>query len=528
MASDVTPSTVLVVDDDPSCRRLLSKLLGRAGFEVIEAVDGIDGYARVLSEKCSLVVTDNQMPQLTGIEMVRKLRASRLPHYPYIILATGVCDVAAGLDAGADDFIGKPIVVDELLPRLRAGQRTVALHESLRARNLELQSANDQLASLATTDGLTGLLNRRAFFERLEQEWQRSMRYDTPLAALMIDVDCFKRINDTFGHPAGDAVLRQVARLLQADLRSVDLVGRYGGEEFCVVLPETNAQGAALVAERIRQQCEQLELADVHADLHFTLSIGVCSRQLQTLSGEALVEHADQALLFAKRTGRNRVVRYDEIVAGSEPPNEHDTLADPTRGLHTALIPYQVVNTLLAALRFRDPQTVEHTQRVARLCGEFSRVLAVSPDDRVVLEIAALVHDVGKLATPDEILNKHGVLSDDEFAVAQRHREISVSILSSCFSEQRLVDIVRFSDRWYDGSHGEPAGERLPLGARVLAIVSLFDDLLAGRAWWQPHTPDEALAELVRGSGTQFDPMLVARFVELVRGGSAAALYASS
>ncbi len=518
MASRPT-ERVLIVDDDPAIRRLLKKLLARVGYETLEAADGEEAFQELMEHRPAIVLTDWYMPRVDGVELIRRIRGANLPWYPYILLITASEDQQQGLDSGADDFISKPIRPQQVLPRVRAGQRVVTLQESLREKNLQLNESIDRLAKLAVADSMTGLLNRRAFREAAQREWRRTERYKLPLSCLMLDIDRFKRINDTYGHAAGDTVICRLAETLTQRFRDTDILCRYGGEEFCLLLTNTAIDDAVHMADRLRQLVAEIELPEISPNFSFTVSCGVAARSFNTLSVEALIDHADQALLVAKRTGRNRVVRHEEIeislsLLGNNASQMPET--DSSRTDSAALIPYHIVNTLLTVLHHRDPSTVEHSQRVARLCTRLGHFLELDPAERLTLEIAALLHDVGKLALPDEILNKTGQLTEEEFAIAQRHREVTVDILGSCFSNQRLIDIVRHSGQAYDGSRGEPAGENIPRGSRMLAITSLFDDIRHGRAWWEPHSTNDALNILRQQAGTSLDAYLVSRFADMI------------
>lgn len=514
------PDRVLIIDDDPAIRRLLCKLLSRAGYECLEASDGEQGYYRVLEDEPSIVLTDWEMPHLDGVALIERIRATELPWYPYILVVSASDDQAQGLDSGADDFITKPIRPEQVLPRVRAGQRIVTLQDSLRKKNVQLNESIERLAALAVADPMTGLMNRRAFRDAAAREWGRAERYDLPLTCVMIDIDHFKRVNDTFGHATGDAVICRLSDILREQLRDTDIICRYGGEEFCLLLTNTPTEHGTQIAKRLRETVADVEAPEIDDDLNFTVSCGVAARSFNTLSVEALIDHADQALLVAKRTGRDRVVRHDDIEL-SLSLLSHDVgeaeLVENERSESAALIPYHIVNTLLTVLNHRDPSTVLHSQRVARLCTEMGHYLALEPADRLTLEIAALLHDVGKLALPDEILTKTGRLTREEFAISQRHRDVSVDVLDSCFSNRQLIDIVRYSGNAFDGSTGTPAGAEIPLGSRILSIASLYDDVCHGRGWWQEHAPEDALAILAERSATQLDPQLVDSFTAMIR-----------
>ena len=302
----MTKMRLLVVDDDALLRRSLHLQLTRAGYEVHAAEDGLIAWDMIQREGFRFVITDWNMPGLSGPDLVRRIRDTLADSYTYIMLLTAhseKLDVVAGLQAGADDYLTKPFNMDELRARVGIGARILELEARLQA---SLASA----AELAVRDGLTGLFNRRAFDARLADEVQRAVRYQRPLSLLMIDIDHFKPYNDQHGHPQGDALLRELSGLFLSCVRSTDFVARYGGEEFAVLLPETNPPNALAVAQAI------LERVSAHPFLHreaqpggaLTVSIGIAAPDSELPEADRLLLAADRALYQAKGAGRNRVV----------------------------------------------------------------------------------------------------------------------------------------------------------------------------------------------------------------------------
>jgi two-component system cell cycle response regulator len=297
---------ILIADDDPlTCRMLESKLRER-GYPTTVAMDGNEAWHALQSADAPrIAILDWMMPGASGVEICRRLRSANAPRYTYVLLATARTapgDLIAGFEAGADDYITKPVRFWELLARLRTGVRVIELEQRLLGVQAELEVR-------ATRDVLTGAWNRRAICEMLERELNRAQRQRVELSIALIDIDHFKSINDRFGHAGGDAVLCEVANRLQAALRPYDAVGRYGGEEFLVIEPSCTLEHAGRVAERLRHSLSDKPIQVGEIAIEVTACIGVATlAPAQPVSGDELIRIADAALYEAKRSGRNRVV----------------------------------------------------------------------------------------------------------------------------------------------------------------------------------------------------------------------------
>ena len=334
MVSEERPTpdaySILVVDDQEDNVELLRARLSARGYTVRTATDGQQALDSVRESPPDLILLDVMMPRMSGIEVVRRIKNDKDLPFIAVIMQTALDSTESrveGLDAGADDYITKPINFAELEARVRSMLRIKRLQEDLESRERELEDMNDRLRRVSQTDGLTGLDNRRYLEERLHEMFEHSLRLHEPLSVVMCDIDHFKSVNDTYGHLAGDAILRQFADLIKEQAREIDRVGRYGGEEFLIILPGTVLDAAVTFAERVRERIEAHEFAYEDERIKRTVSCGVAAWPHPLISSrDQLIRSADDALYVAKERGRNRVVRFDseEFNAHAKPAERAD------------------------------------------------------------------------------------------------------------------------------------------------------------------------------------------------------------
>lgn len=404
-------------------------------------------------------------------------------------------------------------------------QSTYEEQEILILQQNELLAEVDRLyreqAKAAITDAITGLPNHRAVMNRLDEELARCTRAHDGIsetcAILFVDLDHFKSINDTWGHRAGDAILRKVASRLRTTLRLEDFVGRYGGEEFAIVLVNTDVALASQIAERLRvaiasEPCIwQGDDGTTNVEIAITTSIGVSIYGLHGTTREALIEQADQAMYYAKRGGRNRV-----CIADVDETAEKDVTPVPNV-INVAEV--GTVQALTAAASARDEGTHEHAHRMVMLADATARQLALSDDEIHLVRLGALLHDIGKIGIPDAILHKPGPLTSDEWAIMRRHPEIGQQILTQAggvFSALASV-VVAHHERWDGG--GYPAGvkgEAIPLAARILTVIDSYDAMISPRVYKKAMPVSAARAELQRCAGSQYDPHVVEAFLRVL------------
>jgi diguanylate cyclase (GGDEF)-like protein len=415
---------------------------------------------------------------------------------------------------------------DVLILNTLADLLATALHNAFVFQKLQQQSI---------TDGLTGIKTRRFFWEALSAEWKRASRSGRPFSVVLIDLDKFKEVNDTMGHFEGDHVLARVGRLLEQKSRQSNVVARYGGDEFIVLMPETGAEQAQVLAERLRQWLAGDPMLSEH---HITGSFGVASFPMHGFSIEDIIRVADAGMYVSKRSGGNSVSTAQEYVEGQGFARQRQQISAYIEGFlqreHTgpehlseltttlyklcggdedcnAPLLKEAIESLTRAAESRELQTAGHGDLVARYTEVIARALGLSSEETTDLVYAARVHDVGKIFVPERILNKPGPLTEDEFLVVQMHARVGAEVVGIIPHSTLMREAVEHHHQRFDGS-GYPAGlhgEEIPLWARIIALTDAYANMVTEQSFAAARTPDQALDELSKMSGTRFDGLLV-------------------
>ena len=415
---------------------------------------------------------------------------------------------------------------DRLIMNTLADLLATALHNAFVFQKLQQQSI---------TDGLTGIKTRRFFWEALSSEWKRASRSGRPFSVVLIDLDKFKDVNDTLGHLEGDLVLARVGRLLEQKCRQSNVVARYGGDEFIILMPETGVEQAQILAERLRLWVATDPMLNEH---HITGSFGVASFPVHGFTAEDIIRIADSGMYVSKHAGGNRVSVVEEFVAGESIAVQRQLISGYIEGFlqreHTG--PEHLEELLLTLKKFsggeedcnvhvlkesiealsraaesREGNAAGHGDKVARISEMVGRALNFSPEQLADLVFVARVHDVGKLFVPERILNKSGPLTDDEFYLVKMHTRAGAEIVGTLPDSQTMQNTIEHHHEAFDGS-GYPAGlrgEQIPLWARIVSLADTYVNLISEGTYSSGKTGEQALLDLEKLSGTRYDGMLV-------------------
>lgn len=362
-----------------------------------------------------------------------------------------------------------------------------------------------RLEWLANIDGVTGVFNHRYFQSKLEEEIVKANEKDSTLGMIMIDLDNFKKFNDNYGHKAGDLLLSKTSEIFMNETREKDIVCRYGGDEFAILLPDANSEGILSVIERIRKSFSKMAGLEEYFSLldKVTLSAGYSIYPALAKNKDDLIMQADSALYQAKNMGRNNVQLYRDIF------EDIKYFFDSDEQLFGGL------RALLGTVSAKDKYTLGHSERVMDYAVMIGRAMGLGGERIRLLKIAALLHDIGKVEIPESVLNKSEPLSEDDLKLLQKHPSYSADILEPLSGIDQLIDSIKHHHERFDGT-GYPSrikGNDIPLEARILCVADSFDAMLSDRPYRKGMKFDEVIEELQKNAGTQFDPYAVQAFL---------------
>ncbi len=537
------PTRILLVENNPVFANLIQTTLrpwSEAHGLRVDVVTTVEDAIKKLSEgSYNLVITDYDLPDRTALDFLSEIKLRKLG-IPVLLMATSTGEElsAKALEAGFSEYILKTEEQISQLPRLieAAYERhflrleEAKLREELAQKDADLSIMSQYLAELSVRDELTGLYNHRFLQEKIAEEFARVLRYHYSLACLMVDLDHFKSINDMHGHPIGDQVLKELSQLLLSQVRETDTVARFGGEEFVILLPHIGYEGAHVLAERLRKEVMAHVFVPAIHRLQVTVSIGVSAYPEDPVdSKDTIVTYADRALYRAKGSGRNKVCMYRDMskefqdhmpelkLSDDRVVEFRRRLVDISELAKQAYI--DATKALINALEAKDSFTLGHAERVAQYSVLTARHVALPEEDIRIVEHAGLLHDIGKICIPDEILLKKGRLDRDEYEKMKAHALLGYQIVRPIkfLAEESLI--ILHHHEWYSGA-GYPhrlRGREIPIGARIVSIADAYDTIRqAGGRYKETRDLQWAVGELINCSGTQFDPEVLAHFIQVL------------
>jgi diguanylate cyclase (GGDEF)-like protein len=516
---------IMIVDDSKNMRGTLSDILSEEGYRVQCAGTLAEAKQELRKRSYIAVLVDLKLPDGAGLDLLKKIRSEYRD--TEVIILTGYASLdssISAINAGAFSYLKKPVDIEEL-------KTVIARVTGARKLEIENRVLMKKLRTLSLKDSHTGLYNHRYLMERLAKEIVRAKRYSSPLSVLMIDIDYFKSINDVYGHRYGDMILKKLGRFLLDTVRENDVVVRFGGEEFVIIMPDTDRADAELAAQRILGAVRKHIFDPEKRKITVKLSLGLADLSVDGAANPAdLIDLADKAMRNAKRSGGDRLSlskrdgeeEMESIVKTQKKDKVlkiREKVAKMSERATGAVV--ESINALAKTIEARDHYTGEHAKSMVKIVTELGKNMKL-PDEKIKeLENAAVLHDLGKLGISDSILLKKGSLNKSEYAKVKKHPQIGADLVKAIKCLDEVVPMVLHHHERFDGK-GYPSGLKgkdIPIGARIVAVADVYQALMTERPYRKAYTREEAIDIVVEGSGTQFDPEVIKMFLKAIRSG---------
>jgi diguanylate cyclase (GGDEF)-like protein/putative nucleotidyltransferase with HDIG domain len=515
--------SILCVDKNKSLAEetegILKKDLRGASF--VFAENSETALDHLKEHPVDLVLVGHHAQKFDGFSVMDHMRKKKVDTAVIMITSEGNEQTAVeAMKRGAYDYISKK----ELnAPRLRA-----AIKEALSQKRREIRNreADERIKEQATQDGLTGLYNHIHFQQLLEKEFRKARRYGYPLYCILVDLDDFKVINDTYGHPFGDRVLEKCAEILRKQMRDIEILARYGGEEFVVACSHIKEDGVLSLCERLREIFSQHTFEHGDESIKMTVSIGLSSISGPGVNDKAdLIRHADEALYEAKNRGKNNVCRWSEkhsldklISQGQE--KKIAFYQKKFSGLTQEILAQcsEYSKSIVEKIEKRDRKTNQHSPNVTRYAEALAKFKKLPEVEVNSIRLAAMLHDIGKVGIEPEILYKKTKYTAREYRIMKLHPIFGIKVLEAfSFLDAEMQIILQHHER-FDGK-GYPTGRKgrdINRGARIIALCDAYDAILSGRSYKKGRSRTEACRAISRESGKQFDPELTQAFLKMI------------
>jgi diguanylate cyclase (GGDEF)-like protein len=515
--------SILILDDNDKILETLKDILGEEGYK-ITVCSNIEQARMNLSRKFyNLALIDLRLSQDNGLDLLKEIKKKN--EDTAVVIFSVYASLESALEAmkdGAYGYLQKPLNMDEL---------KITIRKALKEQELSLENERliGRLKELSLKDSLTGLYNYRYLIERMSSEFKRARRYILPLSIIMLDIDYFKSLNEVYGHQYGDLILKEFAGYLKKCARTNDIVIRYGGEEFVVLMPDTDKNGAVVFGSRLLEFLKEHIFDRGGNRVKLKISMGVASLPENGIDSSAsLLSGVDKAMRQAKESGGNQLSLFR--AAGAK--EIKDILKDGGKGnvekLKTRLwrmknrtnqILLESIFAFAKAVEARDFYTGKHSENMVSAATEIGRHLRLSQREIDNLRHAAMLHDLGKIGVEDRILRKRSAFTPQELEKIRRHPQIGAEIIRDIHFLKEVVPMIMYHHERFDGlgySMGLK-GKEIPLGARIIAIADVYQALISNRPYRKAYSKTEALKIIKDGSGTQFDPAIVKVFLQIMQ-----------
>ncbi len=514
---------ILLIDDNAAILKNLTDILSEEGFKITGAGNVAQAKKKLKSKFFNLALVDLKLPDDSGLKLLKEIKKSNSE--TIIIVLTGFASLESAVYAmneGAFSYIQKPLNVEEL---------KITIKKALKMQELSLNNKNllIRLKELSLKDPLTGLYNYRYLRERLFSEFKRATRYIIPLSIIMLDIDYFKSINDIYGHQYGDAIIKEIAHNITSSSRVMDIITRYGGEEFIILLPDTNKEGAFILGNRLLHKISNHTFDEKGNKIKLKISIGITSFPEDGANTESeLLDSVNKALDAAKELGGNKVVSFKRInskdIINIVKKSGEESIGELKEKLFK--LESRVNQTLLESIyafaktiEAKDYYTGEHAENMVAIAVMIGKALNLSNDEIQNLERAAILHDLGKIGIPDNILHKKSKLSKKEYAVVKKHPQIGAEIIRSIHFLKEVAPIVLYHHERFDGMGYSSGlkGNEIPLGARIIAVADVYQALISDLPYRKAYGKQEALKIIADSAGTHLDPTVVKTFLTAIK-----------
>jgi diguanylate cyclase (GGDEF)-like protein len=550
--------SLLVVEDDPHYLYLIRRCLEsskRCAFEIDQASSVGEAFKKIRGKQYHLLLVEDHIDGRNGLELLKEMHEVKL-NLPFVLMSNVRDDKTAREAAhqGVSQLIVKSesqfhdlaFVLEESMerycreyPAFKALYMTkgvkvpkiIELDEGRRKEDGEtITFPEERLIAPAHRDDMTGIYSHSYFHDRMATEFAAASRYDYPVSCIFVDIDNFKQVNEEFGFTVGDQILKDCANLLFESCRMTDVIARYGGEEFAILLPHTGYKGASELAARLQVMVAEYTFLPKEFQIHITLSMGVASFPEDYIEKRyEILTFAQQAAFRSALLGYNRITRYKDMAVDQENLPIFEISREKVLNFQRRIVQIsdlarkscmETSATLVAALDEKDKLTASHSTHTARYARLLAEHLQLPADQADIIQHAALLHDVGKLCIPDELLKKETALSFKEYEAMKQHPYMGYKILKPIKFLHEEAILVLHHHEWFNGK-GYPCelkGEDIPLGSRIISVVDAYDTILmSGHHYRKKHSEEEAVSILINDSGTQFDPKIVKAFITVLQ-----------